>query len=66
MVINKFRNDIKELCLIKGITQTALAKKRGQSRMRLNQLYGRKIINEEFVKYCEELGYDVEISYVER
>ncbi len=51
-----------------GITQTEVAERIGVSLPYVNRIIrGREqIVNKTFVKIFDELGYDVELSYVKR
>lgn len=66
MVKNDLRKDIKELLIIKGKRQSEIAERMGWQRQNLNKLTQMDPLNRNWTKMIEEIGYDVEIMYVER
>ena len=66
MVKNNFEKDIAELCIIKRTNKTKLAERCGELQQNLVRDVRRTKVSNKYVKYCEELGYDIEIMYVER
>lgn len=68
MVKNNFEKEIKIKCLEEDTTQAEIAEKTGTTAPYVSRLIGKKegIINKTFVRLVEELGYDVELTYVKR
>lgn len=68
MVKNNFEKEIKIKCLEEDTTQAEIAEKAGTTAPYVSRLIGKKegIINKTFVRLVEELGYDVELTYVKR
>ena len=68
MLRNNIELDMKTRFIEEGITQTEIAEKIGVSLPYVNRIIrGREqIVNKTFVKMLDELGYDVELTYVKR
>ena len=67
MLKNEIDKDIKKLLIEKDMTQAELGEAIGSSGPYVNRLLQKGTpVNPMFLKMCEELGYDVEIRYVER
>lgn len=68
MVRNNFEKEIKIKCLEEDTTQAELAERVGTTAPYVSKLINKKegIINKVFVRMAEELGYDVELTYVKR
>ena len=68
MLRNNIEIDVKVKCVEEQTTQAELAKKVGTSPSYINRLIKRpeKIINATFIKMLEQLGYDLELTYVKR
>ena len=68
MLRNNVELDLKTRFIEDGITQTEIAEKVGVSLPYVNRIIrGREqIVNKTFVKMLDELGYDVELTYVKR
>ena len=68
MLRNNVELDLKTRLNEEGITQTKVAEMIGVSLPYVNRIIrGREqIINKTFVKMLDELGYDVELTYVKR
>jgi plasmid maintenance system antidote protein VapI len=68
MLLNNVELDLKTRFIEDEMTQTEVAEKIGVSLPYVNRIIrGREqIVNKTFVKILEELGYDVELSYVKR
>ena len=68
MLKNNIEIDVKVKCVEEQTTQAGLAKKVGTSPSYINRLIKRpeKIINATFIKMLEQLGYDLELTYVKR
>ncbi len=68
MLRNNIEIDVKVKCVEEQTTQAGLAKKVGTSPSYINRLIKRpeKIINATFIKMLEQLGYDLELTYVKR
>ena len=68
MMRNNVELDLKTRLNEEGITQTKVAEMIGVSLPYVNRIIrGREqIVNKTFVKMLDELGYDVELTYVKR
>lgn len=68
MILNNLEVDVKVKCIENGITQAQLAEKVGTSSPYVNRVIKKQenIMNKTFVRMMEELGYDVEITYVRK
>ncbi len=68
MIKNNLEIDIKVKCLEEGITQAQLADKVGTSAPYVNRIIKNfdSVINKTFVSMMEQLGYDIELTYVKR
>ncbi len=68
MLRNNIELDLKTRFAEEGITQTEVAEKLGVSPPYVNRIIrGREqIVNKTFIAMMEQLGYDVELSYVKR
>ena len=68
MLRNNVELDLKTRLNEEGITQTKVAEMIGVSLPYVNRIIrGREqIVNKTFVKMLDELGYDVELTYVKR
>ena len=68
MLRNNVEFDLKTRLNEEGITQTKVAEMIGVSLPYVNRIIqGREqIVNKTFVKMLDELGYDVELTYVKR
>lgn len=68
MLKNKIEIDVKVKCIEGATSQAKLASAIGTSPSYVNRLIKNpeRIVNKTFVHMMEELGYDVEISYVKR
>ena len=66
MLRNNVELDLKTRFIEDGITQTEIAEKVGVSLPYVNRIIrGREqIVNKTFIKILDELGYDVELTYV--
>ena len=60
--------DVKVKCVEEQITQAELAEKTGTSPSYVNRLIKKpeKIVNNTFIKMMEQLGYDVQLTYVKK
>lgn len=60
--------DIKVKCVEEQTTQAELAEKSGTSPSYVNRLIKspEKVVNKTFVHMLEQLGYDIELTYVKR
>lgn len=64
---NNVEIDVKVKCMEEGITQVQLAEKVGTSAPYVNRIIkGADILNKTFLSMMEQLGYDVELTYVKR
>lgn len=68
MIRNNLEIDVKVKCMEEGITQAQLAVKVGTTAPYVNRIIKNpeSVVNKTFVSMMEQLGYDVEISYVKR
>ncbi|SHH62474.1 Winged helix-turn-helix DNA-binding [Anaerosphaera aminiphila DSM 21120] len=68
MLINNLEKDIKVKCLDIDITQAELAKRLDKSAQTVNKIVkkGDGLINTTFIDIMEELGFDIELNYIER
>lgn len=68
MLKNKVAIDVKVKCMEEGITQDQLAKKVGTSAPYVNRVIKNPegVVNKTFLSMMEQLGYDVELTYVKR
>lgn len=68
MLKNNIEVDVKVKCIENGITQAQLAEKTETSSPYVNRIIKRQggVVNKTFLRMMEELGYDVELTYVKR
>ena len=68
MLKNNIEMDVKMRCIEKSTTQAKIAENIGTSPSYVNKIVRSKeqIINKTFLAMMEELGFDVELHYVER
>ena len=68
MLRNNVELDLKTRFIEDGITQTEIAEKVGVSLPYVNRIIrGREqIVNKTFIKILDELGYDVELTYIKQ
>ena len=68
MLRNNVETDLKTRFYEDGVTQTEIAEKIGVSLPYVNRIiHGREqILNKTFVRILNELGYDVELTYMKR
>lgn len=68
MLKNKVEIDVKVKCMEEGITQAQLAEKVGTSAPYVNRVIKNPegVVNKTFLSMMEQLGYDVELTYVKR
>ena len=68
MLKNNIEIDVKVKCVEERLTQAELAKKTGTSPSYVNRLIKSpdKIVNNTFIKIMEQLGYDIQFTYVKR
>lgn len=68
LIKNNFEIDVKVKCLEEGLTQAQLAEKVGTSAPYVNRIIKKPegVINKTFISMIEQLGYDIEISYIKR
>lgn len=68
MIRNNLEIDVKVKCMEEGITQAQLAEKVRTTAPYVNRIIKNpeSIVNKTFVSMMEQLGYDIEISYVKR
>lgn len=68
MLKNNIEIDVKVKCVEEQTTQAELAEKAGTSPSYVNRLIKspEKIVNKTFVQIMEQLGYDIELTYVKK
>ena len=68
MVKNNIEVDVKVKCIETGKTQVQIAEEINTTSQYVNRVIKKKdgVINNTFVQMMEALGYDIEITYVER
>lgn len=68
MLKNNIEIDIKVKCVEEQITQAELAEKADTSPSYVNRLIKspEKILNKTFVQMLEQLGYDIELTYIKK
>lgn len=68
VIKNNLEIDIKVKCLEESITQAQLADKVGTSAPYVNRIIKNfdSVVNKTFVSMMEQLGYDIELTYVKR
>ncbi len=68
MLKNNVEIDVKKKCIEEGITQVQLAEKVGTSAPYVNRVIKNPegVVNKTFISMMENLGYDVELTYVKR
>ena len=68
MLLNNIEVDVKIKCIEKDTTQTMLADGVGTSPSYVSRIVKSKehIVNKTFIAMMEQLGYDVELTYVKR
>ena len=68
MLKNNIEMDVKMRCIEKATTQAKIAENIGTSPSYVNKIVRSKeqIINKTFLAMMEDLGFDVELHYIER
>jgi len=68
VIKNNLEIAIKGKCLEEGITQAQLAEKVSTSAPYVNRIIKRPegVVNKTFINMMEQLGYDIELTYVKR
>lgn len=68
MLLNNIELDVKTKCIEEETTQTMLANGVGTSPSYVSRIVKSKehIVNKTFIAMMEQLGYDVELTYVRR
>lgn len=68
MLKNNVEIDVKVKCMEEGITQVQLAENVGTSAPYVNRVIKNPdgVVNKTFLSMMEQLGYDVELTYVKR
>ena len=68
MLLNNIEVDVKIKCIEKDTTQTKLADGVGTSPSYVSRIVKSKehFVNKTFIAMMEQLGYDVELTYVKR
>lgn len=68
MLNNNVEIDVKTMCMKKGVTQAQLTEKMGTSAPYVNRVLKNheRVVNKTFISMMENLGYDIEITYVKK
>lgn len=68
VIKNNLEIDVKVKCMEEGITQAQLAEKVGTTAPYVNRIIKNPegVINKTFISMVEQLGYDIELTYVKR
>lgn len=68
MIKNNIEVDVKVKCIEKGTTQARIAETIGTTGQYVNCIIKKQesVVNNTFVQMLEALGYDIELTYVER
>ena len=68
MLKNNIEVDVKVKCIENGITQAQLAEKSDTSSPYVNRIIKKNdgVVNKTFIRMMEELGYDVELTYLRK
>ena len=68
MLKNNIEMDVKMRCIEKSTTQSKIAENIGTSPSYVNKIVRSKeqLVNKTFLAMMEDLGFDVELHYVER
>lgn len=68
MLKNNIEMDVKMRCIEKATTQAKIAENIGTSPSYVNKIVRSKeqIVNKTFLAMMEDLGFDVELNYVEK
>lgn len=68
MIRNNLEIDVKVKCMEEGITQAQLAEKLGTTAPYVNRIIKKPegVINKTFINMMEQLGYDIEISFIKK
>ena len=68
MVKNNIEVDVKVKCIEAGITQAKLAEEIDTTKAYVNRVIKKNdgVVNKTFVAMMEQLGYDIELTYVKR
>jgi len=67
MVLNDIKRDIEIRCEVEGTTKAQAAYNVGMTRQYVSRFWTEvKMVNENYIKFMEGLGYDIELTYVKR
>ena len=68
MVKNNIEVDVKVKCIECSTTQTQIAEDIGTTKSYVNRIVKKPdgVVNKTFVQMMEDLGYDIELTYVKR
>ena len=68
MLKNNIEVDVKVKCIESGITQAQLAENIETTSSYVNHVIKKKdgVLNKTFVRIMEELGYDIEFTYIKK
>jgi len=68
MIKNNIELDVKVKCIEKGTTQAQIAEDIHTTKSCVNRIIKKQdgVVNKTFVQLLEALGYDIELTYVEK
>lgn len=68
MLLNNIELDVKTKCIEESVTQAKIAEELGTTPGYISRIVNSReqIVNKTFLAMMEQLGYDVELSYVKR
>lgn len=68
MIKNNIELDVKVKCIEKGTTQAQIAEDIHTTKSYVNRIIKKQdgVVNKTFVQMLEALGYDIELTYVEK
>ncbi|MFA9466917.1 MAG: helix-turn-helix domain-containing protein [Velocimicrobium sp.] len=68
MIKNNIELDVKVKCIEKGTTQAQIAEDIRTTKSYVNRIIKKQdgVVNKTFVQMLEALGYDIELTYVEK
>lgn len=68
LIKNNLEIDVKVKCMEEGLTQAQLAEKVGTSAPYVNRIIKNPegVVNKTFINMMEQLGYDIEFTYIKK
>ena len=68
MVKNNIELDVKTKCIEQGKTQVQIAEEIDTTKAYVNRVIKKKdgVVNKTFVQMLEQLGYDIELTYIKK